>query len=133
MDLYERVRARVHREHEARGLPGRPFFTGRFTQVYSTGVCIYFYLGFYCKGVTDPVGQYMEMEHAAREEILAAGGSLSHHHGIGKIRRDFLRDIYSPGALNVMREVKNAIDPHNRFGAGNHTVNHTVASERGHE
>jgi alkyldihydroxyacetonephosphate synthase len=64
----------------------------------------------------------MELEHAAREEILASGGSLSHHHGIGKIRQDFLGDIYSPGSLAFVRDVKRAVDPNNRFGAGNHGV-----------
>jgi alkyldihydroxyacetonephosphate synthase len=126
LSLYERVRDRVRREHEARKLPGNPFFTGRFTQVYTTGVCIYFYLGFYCKGVEDPVRQYLELEHAAREEILAAGGSLSHHHGVGKIRQDFLGSIYSPGSLEFMRQVKRAVDPSNLFGASNHGVRGTV-------
>jgi alkyldihydroxyacetonephosphate synthase len=129
MELYERVHNRVIREHEARRLPGRPFFTGRITQVYATGVCMYFYMGFYCKGVDDPVRQYMEMEHAAREEILAAGGSLSHHHGVGKIRQQFLRDIYSPCALHLVREVKRAVDPNNRFGAGNHGVTDQSATQ----
>jgi alkyldihydroxyacetonephosphate synthase len=127
LELYERVRARVRREHEARRLPGNPFFTGRITQVYTSGVCIYFYLGFYCKGVTDPIRQYAELEHAAREEILAAGGTLSHHHGIGKIRQDFMNDIYSPGSLAVMQAVKRAVDPANLFGANNHGVLGTVA------
>lgn len=126
LSLYERVRERVRREHEARGLPGNPFFTGRITQVYSTGVCIYFYLGFYCKGVADPVRQYTELEHAAREEILAAGGSLSHHHGVGKLRQDFLSTIYSPGSLEFMRQVKRAVDPSNLFGASNHGVRGTI-------
>ena len=127
LELYERVRARVRREHEARRLPGNPFFTGRITQVYTSGVCIYFYLGFYCKGVTDPIRQYGELEHAAREEILAAGGTLSHHHGIGKIRQDFMNDIYSPGSLAVMQAVKRAVDPANLFGANNHGVSGTVS------
>jgi alkyldihydroxyacetonephosphate synthase len=127
LEVYERVRARVRREHEARRLPGNPFFTGRITQVYTSGVCIYFYLGFYCKGVTDPIRQYGELEHAAREEILAAGGTLSHHHGIGKIRQDFMNDIYSPGSLAVMQAVKRAVDPANLFGANNHCVSGTVA------
>jgi alkyldihydroxyacetonephosphate synthase len=126
LSLYERVRDRVRREHEARGLPGNPFFTGRITQVYSTGVCMYFYLGFYCKGVADPVRQYAELEHAAREEILASGGSLSHHHGVGKLRQDFLSTIYSPGSLEFMRQVKRAVDPSNLFGASNHGVRGTV-------
>jgi alkyldihydroxyacetonephosphate synthase len=127
LELYERVRARVRREHEARRLPGNPFFTGRITQVYTSGVAIYFYLGFYCKGVADPVRMYSELEHAAREEILAAGGTLSHHHGIGKIRQDFMNEIYSPGSLAVMQRVKRAVDPGNLFGANNHGVSGTVA------
>ncbi|KAA8588121.1 hypothetical protein FQN60_001315 [Etheostoma spectabile] len=33
------------------------------------------------RGLSDPVHVYEQVEHAAREEILANGGSLSHHHG----------------------------------------------------
>ncbi|AKQ69928.1 glycolate oxidase, subunit GlcD, putative [Myxococcus hansupus] len=130
MELYERVRERVSREHERRKLPGKPFFTGRITQVYPTGVCIYFYMGFYAKGVEDPVREYTEMEHAAREEMLAAGGSLSHHHGVGKLRQRFMKDIYSEGARTFTREVKKAVDPDNLFGASNHGVLGQVELER---
>lgn len=122
IDLYDRVKARVTREHAVRHLPGKVFFTGRLTQVYATGVCIYFYLGFYAKGVADPIAEYANLEHVAREEILAAGGSLSHHHGVGKIRQDFLNRVYSESGLHLMREVKRAIDPNNLFGANNHGV-----------
>jgi len=125
LELYERVRQRVQNEHEARKLPGKPFFSGRFTQVYQSGVCIYFYMGFYTKGVDDPVRHYTEMEHAARAEILASGGSLSHHHGIGKLRQDFMADIYSEGALEFSRRVKHAVDPMNLFGANNQGVCHS--------
>ncbi|WP_437877306.1 FAD-binding oxidoreductase [Sorangium sp. So ce513] len=127
LELYERVKRRVELEHERRRLPGRPFFTGRITQVYSTGVAMYFYLGFYAKGVADPVAEYAALEHAAREEILASGGTLSHHHGVGKIRQDFLDEVYSEGARTVVREVKRALDPDNLFGASNHGVRGAVA------
>jgi alkyldihydroxyacetonephosphate synthase len=122
LELYRRVEARVKKEHAARGLPGNVFFTGRISQIYPTGVCMYFYLGFYAKGVADPIQSYSELEHAAREEILAAGGSLSHHHGVGKIRQDFLPEIYSPASLEFSRDVKRAVDPSNLFGAANHGV-----------
>lgn len=126
LTLYDRVAARVKAEHKRLGLPGAPFFTGRFTQVYATGVCIYFYLGFYAKDVDDPVARYAELEHAARDEILLAGGTLSHHHGVGKIRQSFLNRIYSEGALSAQRALKSALDPDNLFGAGNHAVNGLV-------
>ncbi len=122
LELYERVKLRMEREHAARGLPGKVFFTGRFTQVYQTGVAVYFYLGFYAKDVTDPIGHYAAMEHAAREEILAAGGSLSHHHGVGKLRQDFMKDVYSEGALRAQKGIKEALDPDNVFGAKNHGI-----------
>ncbi len=126
IELYDRVKARVTAEHKAMGLPGKVFFTGRITQVYATGVAMYFYMGFYAKGVQNPIKAYAKLEHAAREEILASGGTLSHHHGVGKIRQEFLHEVYSDGALAVTQKVKQALDPQNVFGAGNHAVNGAI-------
>lgn len=119
MALCDRVKRRVHEEHAARGLPGRPFITCRITQLYQTGVAVYFYLGFSGVGVADPVGAYLAVEHAARDEILKAGGSLSHHHGIGKIRAEFLPRTLSPAARAWTAAVKRAVDPENLLAAGN--------------
>ena len=44
---------------------------------------------------------------------------MSHHHGIGKLRSRFLKEIKSDGALNWTKEVKKAVDPQNIFGCGN--------------
>jgi len=117
--LCDRVKQRVQDEHAARGLPGRPFVTCRITQLYQTGVAVYFYLGFSVDGVADPLTAYLEIEHAARDEILNCGGSLSHHHGIGKIRRGFLSRTLSPAARAWTAAVKHAVDPENLLGAGN--------------
>mmetsp|Transcript_61355 Transcript_61355/g.84418 ORF Transcript_61355/g.84418 Transcript_61355/m.84418 type:complete len:225 (+) Transcript_61355:1095-1769(+) len=61
----------------------------RITQLYETGACIYiiFTLNFYDKGIDKAAYLHETVEHAAREEVLACGGSLSHHHGIGKLRK----------------------------------------------
>jgi hypothetical protein len=45
------------------------------------------------------VGAYHEIEMEAREEVLAAGGSISHHHGVGKLRLPFVPDIMSPASM----------------------------------
>ncbi len=117
--LCEAVKRRVRDEHAVRGLPGTPFVTCRITQLYQTGVAVYFYLGFSHEGVADPVGAYAAIEHAARDEILRMGGSLSHHHGIGKIRAGFLARTLSPAARRWTAAVKHAVDPTNLFAAGN--------------
>lgn len=117
--LCENVKKRLYAEHAKRGLPGRPFVTCRVTQVYQTGVCVYFYFGYYFKGVKNPSEVFAEMETAARQEILANGGSLSHHHGIGKLREAFLKDIKSPATLMFNQQAKKAVDPLNIFGSNN--------------
>jgi len=119
LDLCERVKARVHDEHRKRDLPGKPFISCRVTQIYPTGVCVYFYMAFYYKGVEAPERVFSEIEKGARAEILAAGGSLSHHHGIGKHREDFLSEIMSPALLEWNRRAKGAVDPDNLFAAAN--------------
>jgi alkyldihydroxyacetonephosphate synthase len=62
---------------------------------------------------------YHEIEASLRQAILDNGGSLSHHHGIGKIRAGFLTRIQSEASLQVVREAKRAMDPDNIFGARN--------------
>ncbi len=120
--LCDNVKQRIWQEHEKRNLPGRPFVTCRVTQLYDTGVCVYFYFAYHFKGVDDPSEVYAEIERAARDEILQSGGSLSHHHGVGKLRAGFLPEIMSPAALDWNRAIKRAVDPDNLFGAANQGV-----------
>jgi alkyldihydroxyacetonephosphate synthase len=117
--LCDNVKRRLLEEYERRRLPGKPFVTARVTQLYKTGVCIYFYFGFYYKGLPNPQDVYLELENIARDEILKSGGSLSHHHGVGKLRRAFLPRIMSETTLQWKRELKKSVDPKNVFGSGN--------------
>jgi alkyldihydroxyacetonephosphate synthase len=116
-ELIERVKARVMAAHRERGLPGQPFFSCRVTQLYETGCCVYFYMAFYGGGVADAVGLYHEIEMEAREEVLAAGGSISHHHGVGKLRLPFVPDIMSPASIEWRARLKSALDPDGVFAA----------------
>jgi alkyldihydroxyacetonephosphate synthase len=114
--LIDRVRKRVADEHAARKLPGRPFVTARVTQIYATGVCVYFYFAMYYKGVANPSAVYHEIENAARDEILKAGGSLSHHHGVGRLRGEFLPRTMSEAALHWRAGARAALDPRGTIG-----------------
>ena len=119
LSLAANVRQRLWQEHTKRGLPGRPFVSFRVTQLYDTGVCLYFYFAFHSKGVAGASEVYAELERAARDEILLSGGSLSHHHGVGKLRQPFLPRVLSPTALAWRARLKRAVDPDNLFGCGN--------------
>jgi alkyldihydroxyacetonephosphate synthase len=115
--LIDRVKRRIYEAHDERKLPGRPFVSCRVTQLYETGCCIYFYMAFYSRGVTDPVADYHEIEAEARKEVIAAGGSISHHHGVGKLRLPFVRNIMSPAMVSWRESMKEALDPQGIFAA----------------
>jgi len=122
LKICDNVKRVLREEYTKRGLPGKPFVTSRITQVYRTGVAIYFYFGFYYKGIDNPSEVYLELENIARAEILRCGGSLSHHHGIGKIREQYLPEIMSATAIKWKQEIKHGLDPQNIFGAGNQNL-----------
>ena len=47
------------------------------------------------------------------------GGSLSHHHGVGKLRQGFVPRILSPAGVAWSAELKRAVDPDDVFGIAN--------------
>uniref|UniRef100_A0ABD2X8K5 Alkylglycerone-phosphate synthase n=1 Tax=Trichogramma kaykai TaxID=54128 RepID=A0ABD2X8K5_9HYME len=91
----------------------------RLTQTYDSGCCIYFYMGFNCKMIENPIYIYEVIEESAREEILASGGSISHHHGIGKMRAKFYPNTVGKTGLQLYKAMKNYLDPSNVFAVGN--------------
>eukprot|EP00947_MAST-08B_sp_MAST-8B-sp1_P002420 g2420.t1 len=88
-------------------------------QVYDTGACVYFYFGIINRGLADPVATFEAIESGAREEVIAQGGSISHHHGVGKHRKKWLPETISDTGMHILKAVKTAVDPSNVFGAGN--------------
>lgn len=91
----------------------------RVTQTYDAGACIYFYFGFRSLDIPNPVEVFEAIEHSAREQILACGGSLSHHHGVGKIRSHWYRDAVTETGTSLYTAAKQHLDPRNIFALGN--------------
>lgn len=61
------------------------------------------------------------VHHLAHQIALVAirhGGVLSGEHGIGTMKRDFMRDAVDPESLDVLRSVKRALDPQDRLNPG---------------
>ena len=55
---------------------------------------------------------------AVEEGLKASGGAISAEHGIGLAKRGMLTRNMSPGALQMMRAVKTALDPDDILNPG---------------
>jgi len=121
-EVCDAVTRTVEAEHKAFGFPGKAYASPRLTQMYHTGVCIYFTHGFYHKGVENAEEKFAAMEKKIRQAIMDAGGSISHHHGVGKLRKEFLPQTMTPTSEMIVRELKQAVDPENIFGVRNNVL-----------
>jgi hypothetical protein len=74
-------------------------------------VCINFTLAFSTRGLADPGAVFHAIEQALRQVILDRGRSLSHPHGVGKVRQRFLPQVHPEAGLELARAVKRAVDP----------------------
>jgi FAD/FMN-containing dehydrogenase len=70
-----------------------------------------------------PGQQFMDQhEHAVNtlvyDAVGALGGSISAEHGVGALKREELAQRKSPVALQMMRAIKQALDPQGRLNPG---------------
>mmetsp|Transcript_21955 Transcript_21955/g.57325 ORF Transcript_21955/g.57325 Transcript_21955/m.57325 type:complete len:629 (-) Transcript_21955:93-1979(-) len=118
-NLCRNVKERLYALCEAEGVEGTPYASCRVTQLYDTGCCVYFYFGFLHTGLKDPMQAFHNVEVGAREEVIANGGNVSHHHGVGKVRKQWYVPTNSPVGADMVRAVKDKLDPKNIFAVGN--------------
>ena len=53
------------------------------------------------------------------QRAVAVGGTISAEHGIGKLKREYLRELYGEEHLREMAMLKRAFDPAGILGRGN--------------
>jgi alkyldihydroxyacetonephosphate synthase len=83
---------------------------------YTDGACLYF--TFAGKPPDDEREAYYRAAwDAGQRAVIAAGGALSHHHGVGLNRARFVRDALGNG-FDVLAAVKRALDPHGILNPG---------------
>lgn len=96
--LYESVVAAVT------GVAGTVWTSGHLSHAYGDGACVYVTIA----GMG--ADWYVPAWDAAAGAILAAGGALSHHHGIGLAKARFLPSALG-AAHGVLVDLKRALDP----------------------
>jgi alkyldihydroxyacetonephosphate synthase len=105
--LREGVTAALTSELGEQGTPA--LVLCHISHVYETGASLYFTV--VCAQAHDPVAQWQRAKQAAGEAIGAAGGTISHHHGVGTDHSaGFAREV-GPLAVEALRAVKRTLDP----------------------
>lgn len=87
------------------------------SHVYIDGACLYFTVASECGDENEAAQTLERWWETAMDACLAQGGSISHHHGIGRTKARWL-----PSELgdwwSVLAAVKQAIDPHRIMNPG---------------
>ena len=117
--LCEQTKTTIYTTAKQLGITKQPFVSCRVTQLYDTGCCVYFYFGFVWTGLTDPVHTFETIEQKARDTVLLCGGSLSHHHGIGKLRKSWMVQSIGDSGMELLKMMKQGMDPKNVLGSRN--------------
>ncbi|MDQ6804591.1 MAG: FAD-binding oxidoreductase, partial [Actinomycetota bacterium] len=105
--LYTAVSETLRRSLSEQGTP--PLVLCHISHVYAAGASLYFTVA--CAELEDPVAQWRAAKMAASDAILAAGGTITHHHGVGSDHRPwYAREIGEIG-VEALRAVKSALDP----------------------
>lgn len=96
--------------------------TCHLSHSYSDGACLYF--TFAATPPADDVeATYVAMWDAGQRAVLAAGGNLSHHHGVGLNRNRFMAEALGSG-MAVLDGLKRTLDPSGILNPGKLGLTH---------
>jgi alkyldihydroxyacetonephosphate synthase len=107
-DLHGAVAAALRDSLAERGTP--PVVMCHVSHLYPSGASLYF--TFLARQQSeDPLGQWRAAKTAASEAIVAAGGTITHHHAVGRDHAPWLGAEVGELGLALLRAAKERLDP----------------------
>lgn len=88
------------------------------SHVYRSGLNLYFTFAAQTSAASKMEDVYLDGWRRIMEATDRHGGSLSHHHGIGRVRRAWLERELGSAGVSLLRRIKAAIDPHGIMNPG---------------
>ncbi len=86
-----------------------PLVMCHISHTYPTGASLYFTI--VAKQLDDPIAQWHTAKQAVGDAIVAAGGTITHHHAVGTDHRPWLPAEIGDLGVRVLRAVKAELDP----------------------
>ena len=88
---------------------GGSYLMCHVSHVYETGASLYFTA--IAPRPVDGVAAWQQAKAAATDAIVASGGTITHHHAVGRDHRPWLADEVGEAGIGVLDAVKRHVDP----------------------
>ncbi|MFN3384034.1 MAG: FAD-binding oxidoreductase [Archaeoglobaceae archaeon] len=97
-----------------RSVEGTITASAHASHFYESGLCFYFtFAGF----PAEPEKYYAEVWRRAITASLQNGGNITHHHGIGRLRKAWIKEEIG-GYMGLLKDIKTLIDSNNIMNRG---------------
>jgi alkyldihydroxyacetonephosphate synthase len=107
-ELHEAVGGAIESALAADGTPGLVF--SHLSHAYADGASLYFtYIARARTGAE--LEQWARVKQAASEAIVAGGGTITHHHAVGRDHAPYMEAEVGRSGLELLRAVKEELDP----------------------
>ncbi len=104
-----------HMQKVIKQVTGRPaFLSCRFTHIYPDGPAPYYTFGARGGEASDPASalvRWREIKSAANEVVTSLGGTVTHHHAVGRDHRSGYEKQTSPLFRQALQGLKRRLDP----------------------
>lgn len=94
----------------------KSFIMCHVSHVYPTGASLYFTVLAGVRG--DQLAAWEPVKQRVGDAIMAAGGTITHHHAIGRDHAPWLVDEIGETGVRILRAIKRELDPHGVLNPG---------------
>jgi alkyldihydroxyacetonephosphate synthase len=107
--LYDAVTAAANGAFSQIGVRG--YLMCHLAHSYHSGACLYFTFAFRPHDDGAPLAQYDTVKHAIQQAFIDAGGTLSHHHAVGREHAEWLAQDISAAGVDLLTTLFGGVDP----------------------
>lgn len=94
----------------------KSFVMCHISHIYPTGASLYFTILAGVRG--DQLAVWEKVKSAVNDAILAAGGTISHHHAVGRDHAPWLAQEIGDTGVRILSAIKRELDPHGILNPG---------------
>jgi len=107
-ELYRGVGSAISTALEGQGTPG--IVMCHVSHIYRDGASLYFTVVARARG-GEEIEQWRAVKSAACDAIVASGGTITHHHAVGRDHTPYMESEVGEAGLEALRALKERLDP----------------------